>query len=58
LYGIDSRFEAARSSSAFGACALAVPETQYRATTTSHHAVTGSFNLTFGVRAIYDESPM
>jgi hypothetical protein len=34
-FGVDSRFETARSSSAFNFCALAVPETRNRATTTS-----------------------
>jgi hypothetical protein len=54
-FGVDSRFETARSSSAFHFYALAVPETWDRAT--SHHAVTGSKNCTFRVGAISSESP-
>jgi hypothetical protein len=54
-FGVDSRFETARSSSAFHLCALAVPETWDRATTTT---TTGSRNSAFGVGAISAESPL
>jgi hypothetical protein len=37
---------------------LAVPEPLDRVTTSHHHAVTGSHKITFGVGAIYAESPM
>jgi hypothetical protein len=39
-FGVDSRFETAFSSSLLHFCALAIPETWYRATTTtSHHRI-------------------
>jgi hypothetical protein len=53
---VDSRFEMARSSSAFNLCALAVPESCDRATTTN--TTTGSHNFTFNVGAISAESPL
>jgi hypothetical protein len=55
---VDKRSKTARFSSALDFLALAVPETWDRATTTSHHAVTGSHNFTFSVGAIYDESSL
>jgi hypothetical protein len=50
-FGVHSRFEMARSSQAFYFCALAVPETRDRATT-SQSVTTGFHNFTFSVGAI------
>jgi hypothetical protein len=52
-FGVDSRFETARYSPAFSFCALTIPETWDRATTT-----TESHNFTVGIGAISAKFPL